>query len=66
MTMKLIKEYREWGLKINIKKTEYLALGSNEVETLKSNESKSINQCFQYTYFGVTINKIKIYNSILN
>jgi len=41
MTRKLIDEYELWGLKLNVKKTKYMAIGDTSRD-LKLEEGKAI------------------------
>lgn len=50
MTRKLIEEYSQWGLKINIKKTEHLVVGGKPEDIIL--ENGVINSCKEYKYLG--------------
>ena len=48
MTRKLVEEYKKWGLKFNFKKTEYLALKTEddvklEIELEKIHKAINLN-----------------------
>lgn len=53
MLRKLIEQYGKWGLTINISKTEYLAIGGNEMTDLAVENGK-VKGCKTYKYLGVT------------
>ena len=54
MVRKLDEEYEAWGLKINMEKTEYLIVGSNDRNNLilDQAEIKNVNS---FKYLGVTV-----------
>lgn len=53
MMRKLIAEYAEWGLSVNIEKTQYLCIGT-EPSTLDLENGQEISNCQNYVYLGVT------------
>lgn len=54
MTRKLIEEYNNWGLEVNIKKTKYLSIGAPQSH-LNLNDGQQIERCEEYKYLGVKI-----------
>ena len=57
MTRKLIDEYELWGLKLNVKKTKYTAIG-DIVRDLHLEDGKgTLSRVNEYTYLGVRITK---------
>lgn len=52
MVRKLIQEYFEWGLAVNIDKTKYLCVG--ETTDNLHLDDKEISTCKEYKYLGVT------------
>jgi len=56
MTRKLIDEYELWGLKLNVKKTKYMAIGDTSRDLLE--DGKGIkSHVNDYTCLGVRITK---------
>ena len=55
MTRKLKEEYQVWGLEMNIAKTKYLCIGSDQTAIKLDNEYIQI--CNEYKYLGVTFDK---------
>ncbi|XP_030767351.1 uncharacterized protein LOC115891091 [Sitophilus oryzae] len=53
MLRKLIEEYGEWGLTVNIAKTKYLCIGAQE-GNLNLDNGQEIKQCQEYEYLGIT------------
>jgi hypothetical protein len=53
MTRKLIDEYELWGLKLNVKKTKYMAIGDTSRD-LQLEDGKGTSE---YDYLGVRITK---------
>lgn len=53
MLRKLIEEYGEWGLTVNIAKTKYLCVGAQE-GNLNLDNGHEIIQCQEYEYLGIT------------
>ncbi|XP_030761326.1 uncharacterized protein LOC115886365 [Sitophilus oryzae] len=53
MLRKLIEEYGEWGLTVNIAKTKYLCIGAQE-GNLNLDNGHEIKQCQEYEYLGIT------------
>jgi hypothetical protein len=56
MARKLKEEYEEWGLTINLEKTEYVCIGE-EKEALKFDCGEEINPCIECTYLGTKIDQ---------
>jgi len=57
VTRKLIDEYELWGLKLNVKKTNYMAIGDTSRD-LQLEDGKGItSHVNKYTYLGVRITK---------
>jgi hypothetical protein len=55
MTRKLMDEYELWGLKLNIKKTKYMAIGET-LRDLQLEDGKGIiSHVNEYTYLGIRI-----------
>ena len=57
MTRKLIDEYELWGLKLNVKKTKYMAIVDTSRDLQIEDEKGIISQVNEYTYLGVRITK---------
>ncbi|XP_030746812.1 uncharacterized protein LOC115875485 [Sitophilus oryzae] len=57
MLRKLIEEYGEWGLTVNIAKTKYLCIGAQE-GNLNLDNGHEINQCQEYEYPGITFDNV--------
>jgi len=55
-TKKLIDEYELWGLKLNVKKTKYMAIGDTSRD-LQLEDGKGISHVNEYNYLGVRITK---------
>ena len=58
MTRKLIDEYELWGLKLNVKKTKYIAIGDTSRDIKLEDGKGIIRYVNEYTYLGVRINKV--------
>lgn len=56
MFRKLQTEYEKWGLTINLKKTEYMVVGDEEMEDLEIGTS-TIQNVSSFKYLGVTFSK---------
>jgi hypothetical protein len=52
MTSKLIDEYELWGLKLNIKKTKYMAIGDTLRDLQLEDGKGTISNVSKYVYFG--------------
>ena len=66
MTRKLIDEFELWGLKLNVKKTKYMAIGDTSRD-LKLEDGKGIiRHVNEYTYLGVRINKVGNHETEIN
>jgi len=57
MTKKLIDEYELWSLKLNVKKTNYMAIGDTLRDLQLENKKGIISHVNEYTYLGVRITK---------
>jgi hypothetical protein len=57
MVRRLRKTYESWGLTLNFKKAEYLAINSNEKNNLALEEGIGIKQVSHSKYLGIVINK---------
>jgi len=57
MTRKLIEEYELRGLKLNIKKTKYMAIGDTSRDLQLEDRKGIISHVNEYTYLGVRITK---------
>jgi len=57
MTRKLIVEYELWGLKLNVKKTKYMAIGDTLRDLQLEDGKEIIKHVNEYTYLGVRITK---------
>jgi hypothetical protein len=57
MTRKLIDEYDLWGLKLNIKKTKYMAIWGTSRDLQLEDGKGIIIHVNEYTYLGVRITK---------
>ena len=57
MTRKLIDEYELWGLKLNVKKTKYMAIGDTSRDLQLEDRKGIISHVNEYTYLGVRITK---------
>jgi hypothetical protein len=55
MTRKLIDEYDLWGLKLIIKKTEYMAIRDTSRDLQLDDGNGIISHVHEYTYLGVRI-----------
>ena len=60
MARKLIYEYELWGLKRNVKKTKYMAIGGTSRDLQLEDRNGIISHVNEYTYLGVRITKMKI------
>lgn len=56
MTRKLIEEYEQWGLNINIEKTKYLCV-SEEATDIELDNQQKIETRNQYIYLGIEFNE---------
>jgi hypothetical protein len=52
MARKLIKEYKEWRLQVNMEKTKFMSVGGPK-EVLE--DVGTIEECDEYTYLGMKI-----------
>ena len=50
MTRKLIDEYELWGLKLNVKKTKYMAIGDTSRDLQLEDGKRIISHVNEYTY----------------
>jgi hypothetical protein len=66
MTRKLIEEYELWGLKLNIKKTKYMAIGETSRDLQLEAGKGTINHVSEYVYLGVRITKDGNYEPEIN
>ena len=57
VTKKLIDEYELWGLKLNVKKTKYMAIGDTSRDLQLEDGKEIISHVNEYTYLGVRITK---------
>ena len=57
MTRKLIDEYELWGLKLNVKKTKYMAIGDILRDLQLEDWKGIISHVNEYTYLGLRIAK---------
>ena len=57
MTRKLIDEYELWGLKLNVKKTKYMAIGDTSRDLQLEDGKGTISDVSEYVYLGVRITK---------
>jgi hypothetical protein len=57
MTRKLIDKYDLWGLKLNVKKTKYMAIGDTSRDLQLEDGKGTISHVNEHTYLGVRINK---------
>jgi hypothetical protein len=64
MTRKLM--YELWGLKLNVKKTKYMAIGDTLRDLRLENGKGIINYVNKYTYQGVRITKDRNYEPEIN
>ena len=55
MARKLVEEYEKWGLNINLKKTNYMAIGTDSKDLILEEGKGIINHCEEYIYLGVKI-----------
>lgn len=56
MTRKLVEEYAEWGLEVNLDKTEYMCIGGEHRDLIIENGQR-IKQCKEYKYLGIKISQ---------
>lgn len=56
MLRKLHEEYSEWGLEINLSKTEYMVVGAS-AKGLKLDDGSEVKPCQTFTYLGTQINE---------
>lgn len=54
MMRKLLEEFTEWGLEVNMEKTEYMSIGGDQ-HSLRVEENQEIKLCEDYKYLGVKI-----------
>ena len=52
MTRKLIDQYELWGLKLNVKKTKYMATGDTSRDLQLEEVKGTINQVSENIYLG--------------
>ena len=57
MTRELIDEYELWGLKLNVKKTKYMAIGDTVRDLHPEDGKGTINHVNEYTCLWVRITK---------
>ena len=57
MTRKLIDEYGLWRLKLNVKKTKYMAIGDTSRDLQLEDGQGTISRVSEYVYLGVRITK---------
>jgi hypothetical protein len=57
MTRKLIDEYELWGLKLNVKKTKYMAIGDTSRDLQLEDRKETISHVSETTYLRVRITK---------
>ena len=55
MTRKLIQEYQKWGLKVNMNKTKYMAIGDLHQDLILEEDMGKISYTEEYKYLGVKI-----------
>ena len=55
MTRKLIEEYELWGLKLNVKKSKYMAIGDTLRDLQLEDGKEIISHVNEYTYLRVRI-----------
>lgn len=60
MVAKLMEEYREWDLAVDIAKTKYLYVGTQS-RNLKLDNSQEILQRQEYDYLGIPFDNTKSY-----
>jgi len=66
MTRKLIDEYELWGLKLNVKKTKYMAIGDTSRDLQLEDGKGIISYVNEYTYLGVRITKDRNHEPQIN
>lgn len=54
MTRKLIEEYKNWGLEVNIEKTESMCIGGIP-QKINLEDGRQINHCQEYKYLGMKL-----------
>ena len=57
VTRKLIDEYELWGLKLNVKKIKYMAIGDTSRDLQLENGKGTINHVSEHVYLGLGITK---------
>jgi len=57
MTKKLIDEYELWGLKLNVKKTKYMAIGDTSKDLQLEDGKGIISHVNEYTSWAIRITK---------
>jgi len=57
MTRKLINEYELWGLKLNVKKIKYVAIGDTSRDLQLDDRKGIISHVNKHTYLGVRVTK---------
>jgi len=57
MTRNLKDEYELWGLKLNIKKTKYMAIGDTSRDLQLEAGKRTVSRVNEYVYLGVRITK---------
>ncbi|PSN36478.1 hypothetical protein C0J52_25266 [Blattella germanica] len=55
MTRILVEEYEKWGLNINLKKTNYMAIGTDSKDLILEKGKGIINHCEEYIYLGAKL-----------
>jgi hypothetical protein len=58
MTVKLIREYEEWGLVVNRENTKYLCVGQG-TGNLDLSDGETIGTCNKYTYLRMQVDNIR-------
>ena len=56
-TRKLTDKYELWGLKLNIKKAKYMAIGDTSRDSQLEDGKGTISHLSEYIYLGVRITK---------
>ncbi|PSN48887.1 hypothetical protein C0J52_09652 [Blattella germanica] len=65
MTWKLVEEYEKWGLNINLKKTNYMAIGTDSKYLILEEGKGIINHCEEYIYLGMKIKNTGFCNVLI-
>jgi hypothetical protein len=58
ITRNLIDKYEYWGLKLNVKKTKYMAIGDTSRDLQLEDGKGTISHVSEYVYLGVRITKV--------